>query len=162
METRVTRSLLARSLMVLLPCWAAVQGSAEAHAVCDKSTTQVRLQVKVSGAAVAKGEMAITVYADDKKRFLAKGGKLLRQRLPVRLPLTTACFVLPKADFYAVAVYHDINADQDFNRSFVGMPTEGFGFSRNPKTRLGLPSLTEVRVVTVLGDNIADIKLTYP
>ena len=34
-----------------------------------------------------------------------------------------------------MAIYHDANGDHDFNRSLVGLPTEGFGFSNNPETK---------------------------
>ena len=131
-------------------------------ATCVAGAEQLRMQVSVAGLRNAKGEVAITLYADDRERFLAKGGKLLRQRVKAVLPLTSACFVLPAKGFYAVSVYHDANADHDFNRSFIGMPVEGFGFSRNPKTRLGLPSLDEVRVAADLGDNPVQIQLIYP
>ena len=42
-------------------------------------------------------------------------------------------------------VYHDINADHDFNRSLVGMPTEGYGFSNDAPTTIGLPAYNTVR-----------------
>ncbi len=129
---------------------------------CDTSSTQVRLQVRVLGVAKPKGNVTITVYPDSSERFLSKGGKLARQRVPAAAPLTSACFALPAAGSYAIAVYHDANGDHDFNRSFVGMPDEGFGFSRNPKTKLGLPGLSEVRFAAAVGDNPVEIRLSYP
>lgn len=128
---------------------------------CDTSTTQVRLQVQIAGVQAAKGYLTISVYADDAKRFLAKGGKLLRQRVPAVMPATRACLVLPAAGTYAVVIYHDVNDDNKFNRTFVGLPAEGYGFSRNPKTLLGLPSLGEVRFAAQAGDNVVAITLTY-
>lgn len=40
---------------------------------------------------------------------------------------------------YAVAVIHDENANQRLD-TFVGIPREGIGFSRNPAIRFGAPS----------------------
>lgn len=136
-------------------------GPAAEPPVCNDSADQVRLQVRVSGLKSAKGNITVTVYPDDEKRFLAGGGKLARQRVSAMLPITTACFVVPAAGAYAIAIYHDANNDHDFNRTFVGLPAEGFGFSRNPKTKLGLPRFSEVRFNSQLGDNPVEIQLSY-
>lgn len=164
MNTRVTRGTVSRSRVVALLlalCLLPLAQAAEPPA-CNGSTNQVRLQVQVKGVRKASGNITITVYPDASDRFLAKGGKLARQRVPMAAPITTACFALPAAGFYAVAVYHDANGDHDFNRKFVGLPDEGYGFSRNPVTKLGLPSLSEVRFAAKPGDNPVPIVLTYP
>ena len=56
---------------------------------------------------------------------------------------------------YAVAVYHDENEDGKIDRYFFGMPSEDFGFSRNP-SNFGLPKyedcnfeLKENKIITV-------------
>lgn len=36
---------------------------------------------------------------------------------------------------YAIRLYHDENGDGDFNMNFMGIPTEGYGFSNNPFPR---------------------------
>ncbi|MEN0653855.1 MULTISPECIES: DUF2141 domain-containing protein [Hyphobacterium] len=36
---------------------------------------------------------------------------------------------------YAIRLYHDENADGSFNMNFMGIPTEGYGFSNNPFPR---------------------------
>ena len=162
MDTRVACGWVVRSAVGLLLA-AGCSAMAMAETIpCDASATQVRLQVRVMGVAKPSGNITMTVYPDSSERFLAKGGKLARQRVPAQMPVTSACFVLPAAGQYAIAIYHDANDDHDFNRTFVGMPNEGFGFSRNPKTRLGLPSLSEVRFAVVAGDNPVEIQLTYP
>lgn len=162
MDARVTRGTGLRSVLAIsLLLGAPLRLMAAAPApVCDGSATQTRLLVRVSGFKSKKGNITITVYPDDADRFLAGGGKWARQRLPVVLPLTEGCFAVP-AGHYAVAVYHDANDDHDFNRTFIGMPAEGYGFSNNPVTKLGLPGFKEVRFNTQPGDNPVYIKLTY-
>lgn len=90
----------------------------------------------------AAGEVAFTVYPDEKSRFLAKGGKLVRARVPANQP--RACFWL-KPGYYAIAQYHDENADHNFNRTLF-LPKEGFGFSNDAPTSVGLPSFASARV----------------
>ncbi|SOB87021.1 Uncharacterized conserved protein, DUF2141 family [Sphingomonas guangdongensis] len=116
-----------------------------AQAACEGVTGagKVRLTVAATTLRNAKGEVAVTVYPDDRKRFLAKGGKLLRARVPANAPVTEACFWLAPGH-YAVATYHDENGDRDFNRTLFTIK-EGFGFSNDAPTTLGLPSFDKVR-----------------
>ena len=44
---------------------------------------------------------------------------------------------------YAIAIIHDENKDGKLNTGLFGIPTEGFGFSRNPKVRMGAPSFED-------------------
>ncbi len=120
-----------------------------------------RLQVTVTNARTAKGEMAITVYGDRPAAFLARDGKLARQRLPITGPETQACFAFSAPGDYAIAVYHDENADHDFNRSVIGLPTEGFGFSNDAPTAIGLPRFEEARFPLPSGQSRIAIRLRY-
>ena len=132
-----------------------------AASACAGEPTDTKLTVEISGLRSAKGEVAVTLYPDDSKRFLAPKGKLARQRPVAKTPVTTTCFYLPKPGFYALAVYHDENADHDFNRTIVGMPAEGFGFSNNPSTKLGLPAYKSVRFEAKAGETQTRITLRY-
>lgn len=116
---------------------------------------RVKLSVTATTLRNARGEVAFTLYPDDRRRFLAKGGKLLRARLPARAPATTACFWVAPGG-YAVATYHDENGDRDFNRTLFSIK-EGFGFSNDAPTTLGLPSFDRVRFV--VGSSGASIKV---
>ncbi|HKP78846.1 MAG TPA: DUF2141 domain-containing protein [Phenylobacterium sp.] len=124
-----------------------------------RTSTSSKLTVHVTGVRRATGEVAITVYPDDRRRFLAKGGKLARQR--VRAAATVrACFWAPEGS-YAVAVYHDSDGDRDFDRTLVGLPAEGFGFSNDPDTKTGLPSLSAVRFRLGPGERVVPIQMKY-
>jgi uncharacterized protein (DUF2141 family) len=129
---------------------------------CTGTPGSARLIVQVQAIKAAKGEVAITVYPDDRKRFLAPKGKLDRQRVPAVAPMTEVCFNLPAAGHYAVAIYHDENANRDFDRTLVGYPDEGFGFSNDAPTSVGLPSFEEVRFPVRDGDNTIRITTRYP
>jgi uncharacterized protein (DUF2141 family) len=118
-----------------------------------------KLTVYVNGVRSAQGEVAITVYPDDKRRFLARSGKLARARVRAASSVH-ACFWLAPAN-YEVAVYHDSNGDRDFDRNFVGMPAEGFGFSNNPETTVGLPPISAARFRLPPGDGSVSIQMKY-
>lgn len=124
-------------------------------------TGGAKLSVQVTDVRRAEGEIAVTIYPDDPRRFLAKRGKLLRQRVAAEAPTTSTCFWLPTAGVYAVAVYHDANGDRDFDRNRVGLPLEGFGFSNDAPTKTGLPSFDSVRFRVKAGSNPLRIRLRY-
>ena len=46
---------------------------------------------------------------------------------------------------YALSIFHDENNNGRLD-SFVGIPREGFGFSRNPVVRFGAPGFRQVRI----------------
>ena len=117
--------------------------------------------VQVAGAKPVQGQVVVTVYPDDARRFLAPHGKLLRARVPAAAPITKACFELPGAGTYAVAVYHDANNDGHFNRSLIGMPSEGFGFSNDAPTKVGLPAFAAVRFPVKAGETVTRVTLRY-
>ncbi|SFP67262.1 DUF2141 domain-containing protein [Sphingomonas rubra] len=119
----------------------------------------VRLLVQATGVHSADGEVAFTVYPDDKRRFLAKGGKLLRVRVPARGGTTAACFWL-RPGGYAIAQYHDENGDHDFNRT-LWAPKEGFGFSNDAPTSIGLPSFAAARFVLPAGGATVRMQMRY-
>ncbi|WP_018294438.1 DUF2141 domain-containing protein [Mariprofundus ferrooxydans] len=43
---------------------------------------------------------------------------------------------------YAMAVVHDENMNGKLDSKWLGIPSEGYGFSNNPKTLLGAPSFS--------------------
>ena len=120
----------------------------------------VRLTVLATGVRDARGEIAVTVYPDVKRRFLAKGGKLSRARVPAVAGTTEACFWLAPGS-YPVAVYHDANGDRDFNRTLF-YPKEGFGFSNDAPTTFGLPAFDKVRAPVGPGATTLRIRMRYP
>ncbi|WP_162305824.1 DUF2141 domain-containing protein [Oleisolibacter albus] len=132
---------------------------------CTEATAN-RLQITVAGVrtgkgGTAKGLMAITLYPDDESQFLARKGKIARVRIPATAPETRVCLPLPAPGAYAVAVYHDENSDHDFNRTLLGMPAEGYGFSNDADTTLGLPRFKDVRFNAGAGSTDLVIHLRY-
>ena len=128
---------------------------------CEGRPTSTRLIVQVARLRSSKGEVAVTVYPSDPKRFLAPRGKLLRVRTKADAPVTQACFYLPKPDAYAVAVYHDINANRDFDRNAVGLPVEGFAFSNDAPSKVGVPTFQDARFTAKPGDTVLRMRMRY-
>lgn len=128
---------------------------------CTGEKGEVRLRVVVSGVRTADGLMTITLYPDKPSDFLARTGKIARLRIPVTVPETDACMVAPGPGAYAVAVYHDVNGNQDFDRTFIGLPAEPFGFSNDPGRIRGIPKFQDVRFEAAIGDTPVPIALRH-
>lgn len=151
------RSIVALSAVLL------ASGSASAQQEsCTGREGPVRLNVQVEGVRNSEGLIAVTLYADDSSRFLARRGSLYVGRTPARAPVTSTCIYLPSTGVYALAVYHDEDANRSINRSAIGLPTEGVGFSNNPRLVLSIPSFRSVRL-SVPRDNMrTTVRLQYP
>jgi len=61
---------------------------------------------------------------------------------------------------YAVVVFEDGDGDKELTKNFLGIPTEGFGFSRNynPFRHFGPPDFDEISV-SLIHDQQVDIEL---
>lgn len=60
---------------------------------------------------------------------------------------------------YGVSVFHDANANGKLD-TFLGIPKEGYGFSRNPPFRPRAPRFDEVEI-RISGDTSETIGLRY-
>lgn len=129
---------------------------------CTGPPSATRLYVNVSNVRSGQGLVAVTLYADDRKRFLAKRGSLYVGRVPASVGTTRVCIYLPAPGTYALAVYHDEDANRKFKRSGIGLPAEGYGFSNNAATLFGLPAFRSVRFSVPRSGFDTAIKLKYP
>ena len=137
-------------------------GEVAAQPACTGPESAVRLHVNVENVRAGEGLIAVTLYADDSSRFLARRGSLYVGRVPARAPATRMCIHLPSTGTYALAVYHDADSNRSFNRNGVGMPAEGYGFSNNPGTLFGLPSFRSVRLAVPRNDMQTTVRMRYP
>jgi uncharacterized protein (DUF2141 family) len=151
------RFLTAAAAVLALSASASAQQS-----TCTGREGPVRLYVNVKGVRNSDGLIAVTLYADDADRFLAKRGSLYVGRTPAKAPTTATCIYLPKTGVYALAVYHDEDGDRGIDRSAIGIPTEGVGFSNNPRLILSIPSFRSVRLSVPRNNMRTSITLRYP
>ena len=61
---------------------------------------------------------------------------------------------------YAVSVLHDENRNGELE-TFLGIPREGFGFSRNPRVRFRAPGFEQVRMNFPAGFTRLSIRMQY-
>lgn len=64
------------------------------------------------------------------------------------------------AGTWALGVIHDEDSNGRLN-TFMGIPREGFGFSRNPRLRMGPPRYEDVRFPVAQGRTTLVVRMTY-
>lgn len=137
--------------------------SAMAQPGCVGPESKTTINIVIEGLRNSDGLMAVTLYEDNSRKFLAKGGSLYTGRVQANAPNTRVCLHVPKPGVYAIAVYHDENASQRIDRAgMLGIPTEGFGFSNNPPTVASLPSFRSVRINIPRSGLTTHVRLKYP
>ena len=129
---------------------------------CTGPESTTWLRVLVEGVRKPHGLIAVTVYADEASRFLVKHGSLYVGRVKAVAGTTEVCIHIPHPGTYALAIYHDANGNQKFDRSMIGLPAEAYGFSNNPNTFFGLPNFGSVRYHVGHSGQTVKIQLTYP
>lgn len=150
----LTVSLL--SLGLVLPTTAMSQQlKIKPHEVpdpCDADAPQIRVTVNGVGSG---GMLNVGLYNNDPDNFLFKKGRKRTVRIPATDEQHVVCMNLDQPGTYAVAVYHDTNADRKLKLRWNMMPAEPFGLSNNPENQTGFPKFSDSAFTTgKLGANI--------
>ena len=101
------------------------------------------IHVHIHGIRNARGTLKAVLYGPDPKTFLVKGKKADKEREPAEEGSMTLCVAAREEGRFAVVVYHDENDNHKFDRNWIGLPIEGFGFSNDPTLYLAPPSFEE-------------------
>ena len=147
---------------VTVPAQAQSAPAQSAPAGCTGTPSATWIDVAVEGVQNGNGLIAITLYADNPRKFLIKHGSLYVGRVPARAGTTTGCIFVPAPGVYALAVYHDENGNQVFDRTGIGLPAEAYGFSNNPSTLVGLPTFHSVRLGIPHSGLLTRVRRKYP
>lgn len=119
------------------------------HITCTGGPNEVRVIIKDVKKSV--GLITAELYRNDEATFLSKAGREVRVRVAARAPVTEFCLHAPEPTGYAMAVYHDKNANQKFDKGPLGLPAEPYGVSNNPAIRFSPPHLADA-LFDVVGD----------
>lgn len=128
---------------------------------CEGTPGVSRLYVVVDGVRSARGLMTASLYPGEKSQFLIMNGALKVWSEAAQPPTTRLCIWLKGPGTYAVAVYHDLNANHKLDRGMFG-PTEAYGFSNNPRILFSPPSFDAVKFEAKAGDTTIHVRLRYP
>lgn len=100
------------------------------------------LIVKVTGYPENQGYVGCALYSSP-NGFPTDPAKAISQRHPARRQSLECRFENLKPGDYAVAVSADLNSNNKTDKNFLGMPTEPWGVSRNPRPKMRAPRFEE-------------------
>lgn len=117
------------------------------------------LTITVPNVNLVQGKLQVSIF-NSKKSFLKENEEYKVYRFDIEK--TEGKFViknLPKGE-YSMVIYHDKNNNKEMDRSFLGIPKEGYGFSRNFKPGLSSPVFEDCSII-LNKDVEIEIKLMY-
>lgn len=127
----------------------------EASNQSSKSIRTVALEILVTGFSQNSGSCRIAVYLDqshfnDPEYAIAKESIAIRDseaswHVKVAIPEGSSR-ELESTTRLAVSAYHDENDNARLDKSSFGIPTERYGFSKNPKRGFGPPKFGETAI----------------
>lgn len=123
---------------VLLAASIAVPAFAE-EAAAPKST----LQLTVTNISDKGGNLMVAL--SDSKSSYDSHKSVQSKRVPVTGAQMTLTFEGLAPGEYAIRMYQDENANGKLNRNFIGIPSEPYGFTNNPKHLRGPASWEQAR-----------------
>jgi uncharacterized protein (DUF2141 family) len=123
------------------------------------SAERASLDIAVSGLRSDQGKVMLMV-CPERSPFPACTNQASRKELLTIAKKTAKVQLTGLAPGrYAVAVFHDANSNGKLD-TFMGIPREGYGFSRNPPFRPRAPRFAETQI-DLSGQMRIDISLRY-
>lgn len=147
--------------MVLAGSAEAADQTAVACPAPGGTSVGTQLHIALTGLRNDDGTVSVTLYGEKAASFMAHRGWIAQARVKPAGRQAEACFTLSGPGAYAVAVYHDANNNHRFDRTFLGLPAEGYGFSNDAPTPIGPPPFSAARFSVQPGGTSISIHLRY-
>ncbi len=116
-----------------------------------------QLTVSISGFENKSGIVRIALYQGE-ENYMKKS---LISRDTVVYSQDEVVVLFSKVPFgeYAIALYHDENANGKLDKNFIGIPTEDYAFSNNADGRFGPPDYKDCIFIIDQKENTQTIKI---
>lgn len=112
--------------------------------LCSELSAQSNLTVNLNNLKTDTGFVEIGLF-NKAKGFLKENHHFRKKRVKVTKKKISYTFTdIPNGD-YAIAVYHDENANGITDKNFWGIPQERYGFSNNFRPKLSAPTFEQVK-----------------
>lgn len=101
------------------------------------------ITLEVSNIKVTEGSLLVAVFSSEAS-YNQGGEPVAYSQVPATSKSLSIDFPELADGEYAIKLYHDENSNGKLDTNFVGIPTEGYGFSNNGG-RFGPPSFADAR-----------------
>ena len=103
-----------------------------------------RLIIKINNVSKDKGIIWIGLY-DSADTYLIKEKSILKKIDVSQKGYHEMVIDSLPYGTYAMALFHDVNANGEMDRNLLGIPSEPYAFSKKPKSKWRLPKFDEVK-----------------
>ena len=100
------------------------------------------LIIEVTGIESGRGAIQYALY-DLAKYFPTRIGRIVKGEVLVQILGSTIVLKGLAPGFYAVAVFHDENYNDEFDQGIFGIPLEDYGFSNNARGFFSAPDFDD-------------------
>lgn len=118
------------------------------------------LEVEITGVRSANGMVRLALYNDPDK-FPKRSGSIAGGDIEAAKGSVVYVFRNLRPGLYAVAIYHDANANKKFDKNSLGLPREGFGFSNDARPVFSAPGFEAAAVTLKAPRTRIKISLAY-
>jgi uncharacterized protein (DUF2141 family) len=117
------------------------------------------LQIQVVGLRSVRGEIHCGLY--NQPAAFPRGERVAGTKVKVTSEPVTAVFPALPPGTYAVSLYHDENSNGRFDKNFLGLPLEGYGFSNDARPGFGPPSFSKAAFTVHGQQTVITITVQY-
>ena len=118
------------------------------------------LQVRVEGLRNNDGLVRLALY-DRPELFPVNGKAYVISNVPIPHKELSVLFSNLPSEKYALALFHDEDGDNVFDKGFLGLPLEGFGFSNDATVFFSAPSFAAAAVTVDEGLTTITVHMRY-
>ena len=118
------------------------------------------LEVRIEGLRSADGDVRVALHRHmEDAKFPGDAGVVGAIMRPAASGTVRVIFADVAPGAYAVAAFHDADGDGELAQNFLGMPTEGYGFSNGAVGFMGPPSFADAAVTVGEGEAIPSVSV---
>ncbi len=119
------------------------------------------LHIEISGVRSSKGHVLIAVFKSADGFPDKREKAILTKRIPSKIGAVAVELPNLPAGSYAFAVIHDENDNLKLDTGFLGIPKEGFCFSRQAMGSFGPPGFKDASFMVTLAVEHQKVKMSY-
>ncbi len=147
--TLFLRGVVAATLLITPFAWA------------DGGVTTSRININVGKLRNQKGVLGCRLHHAE-KGFPEESSGTVERRVAITGEIVRCDFTDVSPGTYAVSCMHDENDNGKLDKSFLGIPSEGYGVSNNHTHAMSAPTWEESKFVVEAGKNVGlGISLRY-
>jgi uncharacterized protein (DUF2141 family) len=135
--------------------------AADAAPATEIAPSGRRVAVTVGGFRSSAGSLRVKLVSEADGFPGSDEHVAAKRRVRIDGARVRVAFEAVAAGDYAVVALHDEDDDAALDRTFLGLPTEGLGFSNGARVRFGPPSFADARFALGAEDAEIAIELQY-